>query len=131
MAKLESGPEKYSLLDMIITVENRKITASEYIYYKNEEIIREISHPAEIDVKNNILVIHKCSLRGHDTELSLADIKKQFMDLPRWKITKYYQINDNRKNDIYLTRVNLMLRNSRKTIRYDSNSPDAICRRNR
>ena len=116
---------------MLFRSENRKITASEYIYYKNEEIIREISHPAEIDVKNNILVIHKCSLRGHDTEFSLADFKKLFMDLPRWKITKYYQINDNRKNDIYLTRVNLMLRNSRKTIRYDSNSPDAICRRNR
>ncbi len=114
MGNYEGKTRKYSLLNLIITVIDREITASEYIYYEKENIIREISHPAEIDENKETLIIKKYRLSGKDTEFSLDEFRSLFSFLPRWDRTSYYQLRDNRKDERYLSAVNVLIKKSKK-----------------
>jgi len=106
--------EKYTLLDYIITVKDRKITASEFIYFHKENIIREILHPAEIDNSRQVLVIKKYSIKGKDTGFSINEFTGLYADLPKWDKTKYFQIYDNAGNEKYLSRINILIKQTRR-----------------
>ena len=113
MGECKVKTEKYSLLDLIITVTGDNITASEFIYFKKENIIREISYPAEIDKENHLLIIKKNNMRGHDTGFTLDEFIDLYSNIPRWDMTSYYQIYDNRKNKKYISSINMLLMHSR------------------
>lgn len=96
-------------MNFVITVTGRKISASEYIFFSDENIVRELTHPAEIDIKEKKLVIFRCCMKGHDTGIKVEQLKRQFSALPVWNRTQYFQIMDNSRNEKYFSSANILV----------------------
>lgn len=114
--------KRYTLAHFIITTAGNTVSAEEYIYYRNENVIRRITYPAAIDVKRNTLVININTLHGEDTQYSVDELSATLTRLPLWKLTKYYQLYDNDKNEKYLCAGNLLFR-TRRMISGSGKSP--------
>ncbi len=89
------------------------ITADEHIYYRDEKIVRRISHPAHIDEKEDSLVICMSMIHGKDTAYSVDEINDICLHLPQWDKTKYYKLDFGDKIEKYFYTGNLLLRKRR------------------
>ncbi len=104
---------KYRLNNYIISITNGRFSACEYIHFSRENLIREISHPAELIKGKDLLVIYRNNMHGKDTEYTPEDLLKIFSELPAWDQSGNFQIYDNDKNEIYISGNGAMERYSK------------------
>jgi hypothetical protein len=103
----------YRLRNFIISVGNDGITALEYVYFEREGVIREISHPAEIDGKRQMLVIRLNNMHGKESGLGADELMRIYTSLPEWRRTRYYQLYDNERNSRFLCGTDMLIKGSR------------------
>lgn len=113
---MELNLKMYRLANYVISVSKNEIIACEYIYFQNENIIREISHPAEISENNQLLIIRINNMHGKDTKYNVNEFVNYFKHLSEWDKTDFYQLYDNDKNEKYITNANMLIRHSRLNI---------------
>lgn len=117
MSGKETETGRYRLSNYIISIKENSITASEFTYFKKENIIREIAHPAEIDKSEEVLIIKAYYMSGSDTRYTIKEFSDMFLNLPLWNKTMYYLINDKEKNNVYLSGINIAVRDSKQPMR--------------
>lgn len=103
-----NADNKFRLSHFVITITKSGITASEYIYYEKENIIRETSHPATIDKNEHSLIIQMNYMQGKNISLTLDEFTNFFESLPEWTMTRYYQLYDHHDNSKYISKINLL-----------------------
>ncbi len=107
---------KFRLSHFVITITISGITASEYIYYEKENIIRETTHPTTIDKNERSLIIQMNYMQGKNISLTLDDFINFFENLPEWIMTRYYQLYDHHDNSKYISKINLLSKYSTMNI---------------
>ncbi len=113
MKKNNMTGNRYKLAHFIVSTMGKSVSAEEYIFYRDENIIRRITYPAAIDMKKRTLIIDINTMHGEDTQYSVEELSTTLTGLPQWKLTKYYQLYDNDKNEKYLCAGNFLLRTRR------------------
>jgi hypothetical protein len=96
--------KKYRLLNYMITVSGEIISASEFIFFIRENIIKETIHPAQINEDKNMLVINVNDIKRKNSLFYQEELTELLDNLPQWDKTLYYCILDGRMEKTYLTR---------------------------
>lgn len=107
------GSHRYRLSNLLISETDNNFTVFEYIYYKKENLIRSISHPALINNSEDTLYIKMNQMHGEDTGFSLKELSEIFTKAPRWNKTNFYQFIESDNKETHLSKTGMVIEYSK------------------